>query len=72
MYFTNHDGTGKYPFIVPCNGYFVGEEESHCLSVVSYSPSKNTAQINCEEMTRDVSVSNDSCDHDNRSENTLT
>ena len=41
------------------------------VTVVRYSQSENTARVNREEFTRDVSVSNDLCDHVNQAENAL-
>ena len=59
-------------FSVPYTGHFVDDKQSHCRPVVRYSQSENTARINREEFTRDTSVSTDSCNLGNQSENALT
>ena len=67
---TSQGGTNKYAFCAPYDGHFVNNEKSHCRPVIrSSSQSKNTAHVSCEEFARDVSNSNNLCDHVNQAEN---
>ena len=69
---TSQGGTDKYAFSSPYDGHFVDDKQSHRRPVVRYSHSENTARVNREEFTSDVSVSNCLCDHVNQAENALT
>ena len=70
---TSQGGTDKYAFCAPYDGHFVGNKQSHCrLVICSSSKSENTAHVSCEEFARDVSNSNNLCDHVNQAENALT
>ena len=70
---TSQGGTDKYTFCAPYDGHFVDNKQNHCRPVVrSSSQSQKTAHVSCEEFTRDVSSSNNLCDHVNQAENALT
>ena len=70
---TSQGGTDKYAFCAPYDGYFVDNKQSHCRPVVCSSfQSENTAHASREKLARDVSNSNNLCDHVDQVENALT
>ena len=69
---TSQGGTDKYAFCAPYDGHFVDNKQSHCRPVIrSSSQSENTTHVSREEFARDVSNSNNLCDHVNQAENAL-
>ena len=70
---TSQGGTDKYAFCAPYDGHFVDNKQSPCRPVIrSSSQSENTTHVSREEFARDVSNSNNLCDHVNQTENALT
>ena len=70
---TSQGGADKYAFCAPYDGHFVDNKQSHCRPVVSSnSQSENTAHVSREKFARDVSNSNNLCDHVDQVENALT
>lgn len=70
---TSQGGADKCAFCPPYDGHFVDNKQSHCSPVVrSSSQFENTAHVSREEFARDVSDSNNLCDHVHQVENALT